>query len=234
MSATARGAERVQHDAYHTPAWAVHRLLEACPLPGGVWLEPCAGEGAIIRAVDSIRTGDDYAWAACEVREECRGVLQELLGREPVIGSYLDVELAGADVIITNPPYGIAFEIAQKALREAPTVALLLRLNWLASADRAEWLRANTPSVYVLPDRPAFIASIACANRKLCGWRVSLPLDAPWSRKCPACSAPATRTTTDATDYAWLVWRQGVTPTVTVLAPTPLAERQACSARRAA
>jgi hypothetical protein len=229
MSATNRGTDRVQHDAYSTPAWAVHRLLEVCNLPGGVWLEPCAGEGAIIDAVGEARNGYGIEWAACELRD----VKPHPCVPEWHTRSYLDVEFDGVDVIITNPPYGLAFEIAQKAVREAPVVALLLRLNWLASSERATWLRAHTPSVYVLPDRPAFVASIACSNRRLCGWRELMPLDAPWPRTCPSCSAKTTRTTTDATDYAWFVWGLGA-PTVQVLAPTPLAERQACTTPRAA
>ena len=48
MSATNRGAVRNEHDFYPTPAWCVHRLLEAVPLPAGRWLEPCVGDGAKI------------------------------------------------------------------------------------------------------------------------------------------------------------------------------------------
>jgi hypothetical protein len=243
MSAAGRAADRVQHDSYPTPAWAVHRLLEVCPLPPGVWLEPCAGDGAIIEAVNTsahygvsplTRDVPCIDWFAHELREECRKPLSDLIWRDRVsIGSYLAVDLSGADVIITNPPFALSFEIAQKAVREAPVVALLLRLNWLASSERAPWLMQHTPSVYVLPDRPAFVASIACSNRKLCGWRETMPLDAPWPRTCPSCSAKTTRGTTDATDYAWFVWGLGQ-PVVTVLRPTPLAERQASTTPRAA
>ena len=53
MSSTHRGAERRPADFYATPHWTVRRLLEALPLPGGVWFEPCAGEGDIIKAVNA-------------------------------------------------------------------------------------------------------------------------------------------------------------------------------------
>jgi len=67
MSATGRGRERDEHDFYETPAWCVHRLLEAVPqLPGGAWLEPCAGKGAIIRAVNEVRK-DPIHWTAVEI-----------------------------------------------------------------------------------------------------------------------------------------------------------------------
>lgn len=35
-------------------------------------------------------------------------------------------------------------------------VCMLLRVNFLGSQKRAAWMRANTPSVYVLPKRPSF------------------------------------------------------------------------------
>jgi hypothetical protein len=52
VSATKRGSGvRTPDDAYETPAWCVQRLLEKLQLPGGNWLEPGAGDGAIIKAV---------------------------------------------------------------------------------------------------------------------------------------------------------------------------------------
>lgn len=239
MSATARGAERVQHDAYPTPAWVVRRLLDACPLPSGVWLEPCAGEGAIIAAAnEGCATGRHapFEWSAIELRAECHQALVALVGASSVHTGvdYLEIEASGADVIITNPPFEIAFEIAQKALTEAPVVALLLRLNWLASDDRAAWLHAHTPSVYVLPNRPSFCGSIRCSNRKLCEWQELMPLAAVWPRACPLCSAKTTRTTSDATDYAWFVWGVHDTPRLVVLPTTPKAERLACTKSAAA
>lgn len=159
MSATHRSSTtRIAHDNYPTPSWCVRRLLEACPLPGGVWLEPCAGEGAIIEAVAQ-KQHDDHreqpSWAACEIRD----VTPHVRAFRWVTGSYLDTDFSGADVIITNPPFSLAFEVMQKAVREAPVVALLLRLNLLGSgrkSGRSAWLREHTPDVYVLPDRPSF------------------------------------------------------------------------------
>jgi len=33
---------------------------------------------------------------------------------------------------------------------------MLLRLNFLASERRQEWMKTDTPDVYVLPNRPSF------------------------------------------------------------------------------
>lgn len=212
MSATNRGAERISNDAYPTPSWCVRRLLEACPLQYGVWLEPCAGEGAIIDAMTELDDGNErhYAdaveWNACEIRPEVQPHPSCVSWH---VGSYLDQPFEGADVIITNPPFDLSFEIAQKAITEAPAVALLLRLNWLGSgtrSGRSAWLRKHTPDVYVLPNRPSFVQNAKGA----------------WA--------------TDATEYAWFVWghreamaRGGIhrEPILRILAETPKAERQA-------
>ena len=252
MSATNRGGVRQPHDNYGTPPWCVHRLLEACPLPGGVWLEPCAGEGAIIRAVNEARPENahtiDLAWHACDVRDECASPLADLIGAPSAVTicSYLAQPFEGADVIITNPPFGISFEIAQKAVSEASCVALLLRLNWLGSGERSgrsAWLRKHTPDVYVLPNRPEFCASLKCIGLRNgiggCGWRVTQPLDAPRPKVCPACGQRVQCSTTDATEYAWFVWglreqlaRGGIhrEASLRILAETPAAERKAVRA----
>lgn len=64
MSATGRSDVRRLDDFYATPAWCVRRLLEGVNPPGGLWLEPCAGDGAIIRAVEEMRA--DVKWHAVE------------------------------------------------------------------------------------------------------------------------------------------------------------------------
>ena len=159
MSATGRSDVRDPADYYATPAWATHRLLERVELPAGRWLEPCAGEGAIIQATQAVR--GDVAWTALEVRAECREPLHDLRVESVQIGSFTAPTLpllhAAYDVVLTNPPYRVALAFARRALELAPVVALLLRLNWLASAKRAAWMHAHTPSIFVLPDRPSFV-----------------------------------------------------------------------------
>lgn len=156
MSATGRSAVRDPSDYYATPAWCCKRLLEAVDLPGGLWLEPCAGEGAIIRSVADVR--QDVRWHAVEYREECIPILDAIPGCAAVSGAFQRKNGLGPyAVVLTNPPYRSALEFVQLALRFAPIVVMLLRLNWLASAEREPWMRTHTPSVLVLPDRPSFI-----------------------------------------------------------------------------
>src|SRR6516162_8138921 len=65
------------------------------------------------------------------------------------------------DLIITNPPYSKSLEFIQRAISlrsEHGAVAMLLRLNFLCSQQRASWrMRSNTPTgLYPSPRRPDF------------------------------------------------------------------------------
>ena len=144
-------------DYYPTPGWCVRRLLEEVELPGGEWLEPCAGDGAIIRAVQEIR--DDVSWRAMELRESCRPDLVAAVGgpSRVQIGNALAAPWPARPVVaLTNPPFREAMPFVEVALERADTVAVLLRLNFLASAVRAPLMRRWPPDVYVLPNRPSF------------------------------------------------------------------------------
>ena len=162
MSSTNRGSQRNRADNYPTPTWCVRRLLEAVKLPGGTWLEPTAGAGAIIEGVNAVR--DDIEWTAVELRSECRGPLGKLVGdtRRVHIADFTEFSPAGVkepNVVITNPPYLHAMPIVEHALGFGGLVVMLLRLNFLSSGTRAEFLRRHPPDVYVLPNRPSFTAS---------------------------------------------------------------------------
>lgn len=164
MSSTNRGGQRSDADNYPTPNWCVHRLLEdeyAKPfLPAGRWLEPGAGDGAIVRAVREVR--DDIQWTALEYREECRTSLMEAVGPTGlvIIEDYLspppDSQLGTYDVASGNPPYRLAGEFVERSLMISEIVVLLLRVNYLASGLRNSFMRSRTPDVYVLPNRPSF------------------------------------------------------------------------------
>jgi len=215
MSSTGRGADRIADDVYPTPAWTVARLLEGFPdLPGGLWLEPCVGAGSIVRAVRELR--DDVRFHGIDVRN----VEQEALaaGCERFWqGSFLDSALDGGRdhyeilrarpaVIVTNPPYTRALEVVQRAMEIGAEVVMLLRLNFLGSGDRSKWLRQHPPDIGVLPNRPSFAASVKCAGKESCGWRVMQALDAPRAKKCPNCDGYVSVSTTDSIEYGWFRW----------------------------
>jgi len=159
VSSTNRGGRRSPADNYATPAWCVERLLEARTFPPGSWLEPAAGNGAIVTAVN--RT--DVDWRLWEIRSEERARLAEASpGARVRIGDFIranqEGELDGQRfaVAITNPPFSLAQDFIDACLAHSDTVVMLLRLNYLASKTRFDFMSTNTPDVYVLPTRPSF------------------------------------------------------------------------------
>jgi len=211
MSSTGRLSARRSADYYPTPAWCVDRLLEAPGLfevlTGYRWLEPCAGEGHIMRAVSAER--ERYGpldWSAVEMRPECAAGLRSFTGRADAVLT-ADVLSAEADrwmlaqrphTIITNPPFIISDEVTRRLLRVAEasnaSLAILHRLNFLGTDSRS-WLNEAAPDVYILPNRPAFVDG-----------------------------------RTDSCEYAWFVWPRGQYARrrgyVQRLASTPIEERR--------
>jgi len=156
MSSTKRGGKRNESDYYPTPAWCTKRLLEHTHLPSGPWLEPCAGYGHIIKASKELRP--DIEWTANELREDCR---DELLPLADTIsfGDFLSwptPEAPRFNVAITNPPFSLAMPIINKCLEYAKWVVMLLRLNFVGTADRSPFFKSFMPDSLVLPERPSF------------------------------------------------------------------------------
>lgn len=158
MSATNRGAKRVEGDFYPTPAGVTLAILRALDLPGGRWLEPSAGTGAIIRAVASVRS--DVTWRAVEAREVCRPFLECHDHAVVEVADFLD-EATGKDwrrfdVAMLNPPFTTAMPFIAKCLDLASWVVCLQRVNFLGSKSRNRFWREHCPDVYLLPERPSF------------------------------------------------------------------------------
>jgi hypothetical protein len=95
-------------------------------------------------------------------------------------------------------------------LEDRGTVALLLRLNWLGSQERAAFHRAHPSDILLLPKRPEFTASMSCSAKKQgCTYRETLPIESPRPKACPKCGARTMCSTTDSIEYAWFVWGPG-------------------------
>jgi len=185
MSATNRSAERKVMDEYTTPSWCLDRLLDFDPefLRGDgaqmSFLEPCVGDGALIRAYQAYRANRD-SWMGIELRDDegLRGSVLELPRVKAVFGQdFLQWDSRTRfDVCLTNPPYSRAQEFVEHGRRYCRHVCMLLRLNFYGSNKRRSWLSAHMPDAYVLPNRPAF------SRNKSGRWG------------------------TDATEYAWFHW----------------------------
>lgn len=161
---------------FPTPPWATRALLEyVIGDAGGTAWEPAAGEGHMA-AVLAERFDDVYR---TDVHDH---------GGLHAVGSFVGV---GADVvsapphrpdwIITNPPFSLGLEFAERALQEAREgVALLVRSAWLETETRWERLFRDAP--------PAIVALFV--------ERVPMHLGR-WDPEGDT-----------ATAYAWVVWRR--------------------------
>lgn len=175
MTATNRGSVRQPYDHYATPGWltrSVLPILEDRLKKSGAWpnvrvLEPACGPQ---QAIANVIKQD---WPQAKVD------LSDII--EPWQADFTTLTpMPCYDVIITNPPFYLAQEFCDQAMKWRKStdslVVMLLRINFLASLKRAKWVRAHTPTVAISPRRPSFIES---ANAK---------------------------TKTDSTEYGWFIW----------------------------
>lgn len=155
MSAKGRGpAKGGPAEFYPTPPSCTRSILGRLDLPGGRWLEPSAGNGAIIRAVSTVRA--DVSWTAIELRESCRRDL-EATGADVITGDFFEWAASTTEhfaVAVLNPPFSHAIEFADRCLALADWVVVLERVNWVGTLGREAWMRAHAPDVHVLPERP--------------------------------------------------------------------------------
>jgi len=151
-------AGRREADFYATPPSALAPLLDECPPPMGLVIEPAAGDGAIVKVL--LERG--YRVGAFELREQCMLDLAPLC--PTAMGDWLlmsrDPELLPVVPwsIVTNPPFSIAREFAEACLAtQAQYVALLLRINVEASNPwRKFWEAHPWTNRVVLWKRPSF------------------------------------------------------------------------------
>lgn len=164
MSATGRSDPqkyvRNKHDFFETPAWVTRAILNHLPTFPRV-LDPGCGSGAILNEVRKFydERGIKGEFTGIDVQR-----IAKLGGQDVqfVCSDYLSsgVTFGAVDLVICNPPYSLAKEFVERSFSHVVprggTVAMLLRLNWLASRSRSEWHKAHPSDVYVLPKRPSF------------------------------------------------------------------------------
>ena len=145
-------------------------------MPRTLW-DPAAGDGAIVLPLRTsgrtVYASDihDYGLPGCHI-------MNYLTAPSPPAG--------WVEGIVGNPPYGLALDLAVKALAEVPYVALLVRTNWLLEdshpSKRGPWLDANEPT------RQWWIAQ-----------RLPMMHRHDWTGKKAGSNTP----------YAWAVWERG-------------------------
>lgn len=164
MSATNRnGLARQPGDFYETPPWAIDVVLDALavgPEFDGYVIDPGCGNGAIAnriaeRAPNADIRGIEKNEELLAIAKACRadGIAWEH-------ADWLTWELDGTpDLIVCNPPYGIAEAFVRKAIDVAGkkgVVAMLLRQSWVSGKTRRAFWQQHKADLFMLERRPSF------------------------------------------------------------------------------
>ncbi|HMF68065.1 MAG TPA: class I SAM-dependent methyltransferase [Phyllobacterium sp.] len=135
-----------KNDLYQTPPVAVLALLKVHPMPESRIWEPACGPGAIARTL----RGEGFEVYATDL-VDYKSDDQNEGGWDFLMESKAPPR---TEIILTNPPYKIASQFAEKALELCPHVCLLLRLAFLESNRRTELLESgHLHRVYVFRNR---------------------------------------------------------------------------------
>ncbi len=159
MSSTSRGSVREASDYYVTPVSEIVKFLtlwDELPRYGSriYTLDPCAGG-------DEFRERMSYPHALAafgiicdtiDIREDSRAVIK---------GDYLQLNCKNKyTLIITNPPFALAKEIATKSIDDVLSggfVVLLLRLNFFGSQKRFQFWQDHPPyAIFIHSQRISF------------------------------------------------------------------------------
>lgn len=215
MTATNRGAKRVESEFYPTPAAFVRAILPHLPFAGSI-LEPMAGDGAIVSVLC------DAGHACVDMieidRERARHLRKMGADGDVFVGDALSPETDDLwemphGLVLTNPAFSLAQQLAEHSIAaqrpHGGTTALFVPQSFLATGGRKDFWKANPCDWYQCLQRPQFVASLACSRKKACGWRETIPIDAPRPKRCPLCGERTTCSTTDAREYGWAVWGPG-------------------------
>lgn len=164
-------------DLYETPAVAVEALIKVEKLPARIW-EPATGRGAIVNVLRE----HGHTVIASDVHD---------YGNLHFVGDFLAQEKmpASTEAIVTNPPFKIAAQFVEHALRLSPLVIMLLRLAFMESERRCPILEgAGLARIHVFRKR------LPMMHRD--GWE---------GRKANS-----------GMSFAWFVWERGYTGRTTI------------------
>ena len=129
--------ERDVNDWYVEPAWCVQALASRVEFSGGIH-DPCCGSGTI---------PDVLSGSGADLIDR---------GYNFTVRDYLE-DLTPYDNIVTNPPYALAQEIIEHALKHTVNrVAALVQTKFLASQKRHNlFSRRETERVIMFSRRPS-------------------------------------------------------------------------------
>lgn len=161
MSAEDDKRDIEESEFYPTPRDVVYALFESplVDLPGGLWIEPCAGTGRIISAVNEVRS--DVRWNICEIQDVFKPHIEMEMGPMDNLLPFGDFvhrqwDYPKAEVLIMNPPFSLTMQFVLAGLERARYVVCLQRRGWLGSVSRSPWQHRHYPDTHHLSWRPSF------------------------------------------------------------------------------
>lgn len=164
MSQRGSGYERKERDLYETPEWVTEALIPHLPTLNRIW-EPACGSGKMLRVLSLNRMA--YGTDIDGGNDFLRTTLL----------------LTGCDAIVTNPPYELATEFCEHALRlmepVGGLVAMLLRTDFDHAKSRSHLFR----------DCPAFAKKVVLTKRII------------WFEP-----APGEKGKSPSFNHAWFIW----------------------------
>lgn len=201
-------------DQYDTPAAYCNVVVDLVNAGAESILDPCCGKGNVLAAFDN---GSPRALLGVEIDANA-GNIARARGFEVQIWDALLATWPEAEVIVTNPPYELAEQFLRKSIKHSKEVAMLLRVGFLGSKKREPLFKEiGMPEVHILSPRPNFVKVGKCALG--CGWRQVFAIEDKNLPQCPRCErdgffAKVKYTTSDSSEYAWMIWGSGHTNTI--------------------
>jgi len=139
---------RIERDYYPTPIEAVRPLVPHLPLANFGYVEPCAGDGRLVRHINALTEGRAVCEAAYDIEPQ-----------DPSVMAWNAMDVTVASMFITNPPWDrkVLHPLIQHLSSVAPTwllfdadwmhtrqsVPMVARLQKVVSVGRVKWIEGS-------------------------------------------------------------------------------------------
>jgi hypothetical protein len=165
--------EHIERSYYQTPYKAVMPLLPFLPTGKFTFAEPCAGDGRLVRHIRDGTGQKAQCLLASDIHPDCDWVTQ----KDAL--EIADADLAGVDLIITNPPWErtkkfdhILHRVIDRFTDLRPTW-LLFDSDWMQTAQAKPYLERMVATVSI--GRVKWIEGSPYSGKDNCQWHLFHP-----------------------------------------------------------
>lgn len=150
IAGTSQSRERVENDFYATNPKAVEMLFQNEEFKSGDYLEPCVGQGHISNKIKEL-IPDAEMFSIDLIDRGHPGIY---------VADFLKYETSKKfDYVVTNPPYSLGKEFAEKSLsllKDGGKLAMFMKIQFLEGEKRRQFYKDNPPKIiYVFTKRMA-------------------------------------------------------------------------------